>query len=208
MITIFVVEEEYELYKNVLPNYEIVIGVHGLVPQREFIEHYYPEGSKLIFLDDDIKSIDVPNLMEFFHQAFDECIKRKAFLWSVYPVYNPFFRKTKQEVTEYLSYCIGAFYGIIIRRDPDLQLQYTREGNKEDVERSIRYFKKDGKVIRFNKIGFKTKYYGSVGGLGTLKERLPTIISNVNLLVHAYPEYGYRKVRKNGIHEFVLRRLR
>jgi hypothetical protein len=205
MITIFVVEEEYDLYKNVLPDYEIVVGKLGIVPQRNFIENYF-EG-KLIFLDDDITHIDVPNLLEFFHHAFEECEKRKAYLWSVYPVYNPFFRKTKQEVTEYLSFCIGAFYGVITRKDPDLQLHYSMEGNKEDVERSIRYFKKDGKVLRFNKVGFKTKYYGSVGGLGTLKQRLPTIISIVDNLVNAYPEYGYRKIRKSGIHEFVLRRL-
>jgi len=204
MITIFVVEEEYDLYKNVLPDYEIVVGKLGLVPQRNFIENYFEEGTKLIFLDDDFTHIDVPNLLEFFHHAFEECEKRKAYLWSVYPVYNPFFRNTKKEVTEYLTYCCGGLYGVITRRDEDLLLKYTVEGNKEDVERSILYFKKDGKVLRFNKVGFKTKCYGSVGGLGTLKQRLPTIITAVDNLINAYPEYGYRKIRKSGIHEFVL----
>lgn len=207
MITIFVVEEEYELYKSVLPDYALVIGVHGLVPQREFMENYFEEGTHLIFLDDDITHIDVPNLLEFFHHAFEECKKRKAFLWSVYPTYNPYFRNTKQECTEYLSLCIGAFYGIISRRDPELKVKVSLEGNKEDVERSILYFKKDGKVLRFNKVGFQTKYYGKVGGLGTLKERLPTIISNTDKLCEVYPEYGKRKIRKNGIHEFVLNRF-
>ena len=201
------VQEEYDLYKNVLPDYEIVVGKLGIVPQRNFIENYFEEGTKLIFLDDDITHIDVPNLLEFFHHAFEECEKRKAYLWSVYPVYNPFFRKTKQEVTEYLALCVGPFYGVITRKDPDLQTKYSMEGNKEDVERSILYFKKDGKVLRFNKVGFKTKYYGGVGGLGTLKQRLPTIITNVDNLVNAYPEYGYRKIIKSGVHEFVLRRL-
>jgi len=103
---------------------------------------------------------------------------------------------------------VGAFYGIINRPyERDLRITYTREGNKEDVERSILYFKKDGKTIRFNRVGYKTKYYGAVGGLGTLKERIPKMMIGANLLLQQYPEYGKIKIRKNGLYEFVLNKL-
>ena len=113
------------------------------------------------------------------------------------------FRKSKPYMTTCSNYMIGAFYGVINR---PLKLTITYD-NKEDVERTILYFKKDNKMIRYNKIGFKTKYYCSVGGLGTLNERMHDIIKATDYLVDTYPEYGSRRVRKNGIHEFVLKKI-
>jgi len=215
LINIFVVEDEYELYKNVIGDkYKLIIGVRGIVQQRKFIENYYPKGHNILYLDDDIKEIDlqfskINNLDEFIKFAFQDCIDNKSFIWSVYPVYNPFFRKSREYKTDCLNMMIGPFYGIINRpNDPELTIKYSMEGNKEDIERSILYFKKDGKTIRYNQIGFKTKYYGSVGGLGTLKDRLPTIISNAKLLEEHYPKYGKIKIRKNGIYEFILKKIK
>jgi hypothetical protein len=102
---------------------------------------------------------------------------------------------------------IGAFFGIINRpNDLELRTKIAIEGNKEDIEKSILYYKKDGITLRFNQVGFKTKYYGKVGGLGTLKERMPSIIKNTQMLLEEYGEYGNLKIRKNGIHEFVLKK--
>lgn len=213
-ITIFVIEDEYELYRNVVDiKYKIVVGQLGLVNQRNFIENYYPTNSYILFLDDDIKEIDMTlgttqNLNEFIELAFQDCINNNAFIWSVYPVYNLFFRTKAIYKTDCLNYCIGAFYGIINRpNDNDLILKYSLDGNKEDVERSIVYFKKDGKTIRYNQIGFRTTYYGSVGGLGTLKERMNDIIKNTNLLKENYSMYGKIKIRKSGIYEFELKKI-
>lgn len=215
LVTIFVVDFEYNDYRKVVDNkYKIIIGDIGLVEQRNFIENYYDVGYHIIFLDDDIKSIDLSfspfqNLNSFFCEAFDDCMEKKSFIWSIYPVFNSFFREKRDHVTDCLNYCIGAFYGIINRPyDNDLKINITSSGDKEDVERSILYFKKDGKVLRYNRIGFETKYYGNVGGLGTLKERMSEIIKNALALQNAFPEYGNLKIRKNGIHEFVLKKIK
>lgn len=219
LIKIFVVEEEKEDYiQAVNGKYEVIVGVKGIAEQREFIERYFPEGTQLVFMDDDIKSVDFnlafPNqnmtLSQFITLAFDEIKTRGAYIWGVYPVYNAFFRQQRQHITDCLSMCIGAFYGIINRpNDPDLRLTVALSfnSNKEDVERSILYFKKDGKVVRFNKVGFQTKYYGSIGGMGTLKERMPDIIVSTQKMYEAYSEYGTIRIRKSGIHEFKLLKL-
>ena len=48
-----------------------------------------------------------------------------------------------------LTFIIGAFYGFINRpNDSDLLTTIDHYGNKEDVERSIRYWLKDGNVVR------------------------------------------------------------
>lgn len=212
LIKIFVVEEELELYKSViLDKYEIIVGKKGLVEQREFIENYFAPETNIVFLDDDIKNVDislmsgVSSLDEFFRMAFREAIINKCYIWSVYPVFNKYFREKRNRLSNCLNICIGAFYGIVNRpNDSELKIKVTRSGDKEDVERTILYYKKDGLIHRYNKVGFETKYYGSIGGLGTLKERLPFIIERTNDLLVEYPTYGKLKVRKNGIYEFVL----
>lgn len=219
-VILFVVEEEYKQYRSVVPQeYDIIIGVRGVVEQREFIETFFPQDQNILFLDDDVNEVDLSltnylSLDDFIIDAFKQTRERGAYIFSVYPVYNPFFRKDREPVTEYLSYMVGGFQGIINRNgsidkpyDQELRITYTREGNKEDVEKSILYFKKDGKTVRFNRIGYKTKYYGSLGGLGTLKERLPKMMIGSNILQQNFPEYGKIKIRKNGLYEFVLNRL-
>lgn len=213
LINVFVVEEEFSVYKNILnPEYynELVIGHKGLVPQREFIESYYPANAHIVSLDDDIESVDLSltdykTVHEFIVSAFETCADKKSFIWGVYPCFNPFFRKDKVDVSDGLQFIIASFYGFVNRpKDDDLKLKLTRHGNKDDVERSILYWLKDGITIRFNRIGFKTKMY-SKGGLGQLPERLE-IMKNDSLALQAkYPSITRIKIRKNGLYEIVLK---
>ena len=57
-ITIFVADEdELVKYKESLkdtPYQKLVDGVHTIGAQRNFIEKYYPEGTKLVMFDDEI----------------------------------------------------------------------------------------------------------------------------------------------------------
>jgi len=42
-IKIFVISEEYELYKNLNPEYEIIVGVLGVANQRQFNQIFFFE---------------------------------------------------------------------------------------------------------------------------------------------------------------------
>ena len=75
----------------------------------------------------------------------------------------------------------------------------------EDVERSVRYFLRDGAVLRYNLVGFKTRYYG-FGGLGRLKTRVGPMTEAVKRLDEAFPDLGYTATRSSGAVEFKLRR--
>ena len=213
-------KEDYDIYKNTLnPELynKLVIGKKGLVPQRQFIMEQWSENQKIVFLDDDVESVDISlsprfkkhNLDYFIKEAFNECEKNHSYIWGVYPVFNPFFRKPKVEISTELKYIVGAFYGIINRPNLNtIKLKITKEnGQKEDVERSIKYFIEDGIVIRFNKIGFTTKYYGKEGGLGRFEERIKPMKEACKKLENKYPEYGTTKVRGNGMSEFVLKKI-
>jgi hypothetical protein len=212
-INIFVIEEDYENYSNILnTNYynKIIIGYEGLVQQREFIENYYEDGTHLIMIDDDLAEIDLSMtnyecVDDFFKYAFSECVAKNAFIWGIYPVYNKFFRNDRQILTTNLTYIVGCLYGIIVRKLPELKLVISREGNKEDVERSILYWLKDGILLRFNKVAVKTKYYGSDGGgLGRMKDRLKIMEETTKKINEKYPSLTKIKIRKNGLYEIIF----
>jgi hypothetical protein len=220
LIYVYVADKtEYDEYERVLDKSlynKLVVGKKGLVPQRQFIMGKWKNGQQIVFFDDDVESVDLKlspmfkghNLDYFFKQAFRECDKQKSFIWGVYAVFNPFFRGARKEISTELNYIVGAFYGIVNRPTlKEIQLEITKEnGQKEDVERTLKYFIHDGIVVRFNKIGFTTKYYGKDGGLGTFDNRLKPMLEASKRLLAKYGDYGYIKMRKNGMAEFVLRK--
>uniref|UniRef100_A0A6C0D2Y1 Glycosyltransferase n=1 Tax=viral metagenome TaxID=1070528 RepID=A0A6C0D2Y1_9ZZZZ len=213
-------QEELEEYKKVLDTSlygKLIVGKKGLVPQRQFIIESWPAGKNIVFFDDDVASIDLKmsvlfkskTLDYFFKYAFAESKKQKSFIWGVYPVFNPFFRKGRGELSTCLNYIVGAFYGIINRPNlKSIQLTITKEnGQKEDVERTLKYFVEDGIVLRFNKVGFVTKYYGKSGGLGTFEARLKPMLEASQRLLKQYPEYGSISTKTGGMTEFRLKKI-
>jgi hypothetical protein len=225
LVNVYVADkEDYNLYENTLDKKyynKLIIGKKGLVQQRQFIMDHQPINKQIVFLDDDIERIDLSlssrfkkdTLDNFIKEAFKECVKYKSYIWGVYAVFNPFFRKARKEMTTELNYIVGAFYGIINRpsstkEGKEIQLTITKEtGQKEDVERTIKYFIHDGIVLRFNKIGFVTKYYGKEGGLGRFEDRIKPMMEASTKLKKQYGDYGDIKVRGNGMAEFVLKKI-
>lgn len=184
VINIFVVPEEVEHYIKTIPKdmyNKIIPGKLGIIQQRAFAHSQYPDGAHILFIDDDIRGIDMScsiftdlSLDVFIRQAFQECLQQGANIWGIYPVNNQYFMiKQKEEVTTSLKFIVGCFYGVINQNQRALPLPVTSKhlsyGQKDDVERTIRYFERDGKVVRYNKITMLTKFYGTTGGLGNFK---------------------------------------
>jgi hypothetical protein len=206
-ITLFVAnQDQYELYKHL--NYKTVIGKLGITNQRIFISQYYPEGTHLLCLDDDIeqistlskedKIIPLPDLSKFVTDAFETIIREKIHLWGVYPVHNCFYMS--HTVKTGLLFCIGCMFGIIVRHDKSLLPNPISEG-KEDYEQSILYFLKDKAVLRFNDISIKTKFK-AIGGLGTENRTMMNLIAKKYLL-ETYPYFV--KSNKNKPEEITLK---
>jgi hypothetical protein len=210
MIRIYVVPEEVELYKQTCAGYELVVGKRGLVAQRQFIIDSYPEGTQLVFMDDDIDDISLEltnfTLFGFVNHAFQCCYENNAYLWGVYPVHNPFYRIEREEMSTCLNFIIGCFYGVCVRHSDDLRIKHMIHGSKDDTENTLNHFIKDGVVLRFNKVAVDTKFFAK-GGLGLLKDRLDTIRDEVYALQRAFPNYGRIKIRENGVYEYVLKKI-
>jgi hypothetical protein len=201
-ITIFVVREEFVAYKKACPGYQIVIGLKGLVEQRKFIEHWFPLDSNILFMDDDVSDLffvsdaktrqPLSNLNQFISDGFMRASEIGATLWGIYPVDNAMFQHKAKEISQGLSYIVGAFYGQKNTRDVNLN---TGDG-VEDRERTILRYLRDGKVLRFNKVGLRTKYFAPGGLMSDDRQKIHQITSEA--LVQKYPTFLRLKIRKNG----------
>jgi len=204
-ITIFVVGEEYYLYKAMVSEDlygHLVVGMPGLVAQREFIENWFPLDSNILFMDDDVSDLffytdektrqPIENLEEFITDGFLRASAMDVTLWGIYPVDNCMFAYKSQEISDGLSYIVGAFYGQKNTRDVKLETG----DSIEDRERTVLRFLRDGRVLRFNRFGLKTKYFAPGGLMSDDRQRMHQVASEA--LVKKYPTLLRLKTRKNG----------
>jgi hypothetical protein len=198
-IYIFVANtEEYLIYKDILPEYNIIVGVLGLKDQRNFISNYFPQGFNIISIDDDIENfyqkklntqqlIIIEDLDSLFKNGFLDIINSDLKLFGFYPVLNKLFMK--ETVSDDLRFIVGSCFGYINSGI------FTTITEKDDYERTLLYYLRDGGVIRYNNISIKTKYYKNKGGLQSVsyKERYTKQLEAVQYLLDTYPEYVKRK---------------
>jgi len=199
-IHIFVAdEEEFKDYKRLVSEDlygEIIVGVKGLAEQRNFITSFYREDEILIQMDDDVLTIKchLP-FLTLVDMATSSLYGRTAGLWGVLP--NDDGRRFKDATTSHLTHILGSFF--VVRNHRSIQITHTE---KEDMERSILYFKRYGSVLRYQNAGVATTYRKGVGGLQT-DDRLDRIKSGIQNLTTLYPEYC-TLVNKKGLQDIVL----
>lgn len=209
IVTIFVAnEEEKENYERVLkdtPYNNIVVGIVGMGAIRRFIQNYYPENTYVMNFDDDIsecmKKIDdktmvpVDNLeKEVIIRGFNACEENEAYLFGIYAASNPMFMNHRIAVGLY--YCIGSCWGLINRHDKELSVTLD---DKEDYERTLQHYVKDGKVVRLDDITVKSKYYTEDGGMQVTRTTDRIKVSAENL-VERFPELCSMYTRKTTGH--------
>lgn len=218
IIDIFVnTEDDLIKYKELYPEYNLILGQKGMKEIREFIFNYYNEGELVLFVDDDIDDIlmknpkaweassysdDKVDLKQEIVLAFDTLKASGAGLWGVYPVKNHYFMRNS--ITEDLKFCSGGFFGVIIDKDCGT----LKVNQYEDYERTIRYYKKYGKVIRLNYLCMDTKMYVNKGGMNDDKEERKKISArDLGILVGDYYEYVNVKKKKGNVLNPFLREL-
>jgi hypothetical protein len=214
-IHIFVAnKEEYDKYQAAIPRElygKMIIGELGITNQRRFIVNYFKEGQKIVSLDDDVEGLykrisekklqQIRNVDAFFKEAFKKMEQENLFIWGVYPVCNPFFMKPN--VTTKLKFLIGGLHGFINRPNANDIKPSGNADQKEDIEQSILYYIKDGGVLRYNNVSFKTKFHAP-GGLGQTKDRMEANEKAAKYLEKTYPQYAKMWKRPNGMAEVRL----
>ncbi len=205
IVDVFVAnEKEYEDYKYLKDlNINIIIGKETLRRQRNFIDTYYPEGARIFCLDDDVeeivqkkgnKTVTLKDLDTLIQIGFNECRKHKTKLFGIGAVTNHFFMNNK--ISTNLKYIVGCTFGQIITHNKLLQV--TLE-DKEDFERTIRYFDVYKKVVRLNMFAPKTAYYTEEGGMQVTRTE-ERVSKSAHYLIKKYPEYCSLNTAKKSSH--------
>lgn len=205
-ITIFVADDvEYELYAKSLkdtPYKKIVVGVHTIGAQRNFIERYYPEGTKLMMFDDDVEEVQVKISeqklgrvqdleKEIIERGFEECEKVGAKTFGIYAAANAYFMK--ERVYTKLCYIIASMFGIIVEHHDDLN-RVTNHG--EDYEYSIRQYIRNGAVVRFDNYTVKSNYYKEDGGLQTIRTK-EYVHESISKIAEMFPNHCTMYIRES-----------
>lgn len=212
IIDVFIVPEDADAYRPITAAGANVVPLSpvGLAPNRNHIARHYPPGTSLVEVDDDLSDIQrrlddkhlapVSDLKSFFGECFEAADASGVALWGLYPVLNPMFMRAQSTLG--LAFCVGSLWGVTLRHR-DCELVEMEE--KEDYERSMRFFLADGAVLRFNHVAAKTRYYREPGGMQEDRtiERAETAVAYLTAL---YPSLCARRPsRKAGFPEMRIR---
>jgi hypothetical protein len=169
-IDLFVAPAELADYKTAVdPGLyaELVPGAEGLRAQHAAIDAHYGDGARVVQLDDDLNGVvrrvnerqlePVTDLPREVADAFALCADTGARLWGVYPTCNAGWMKAR--VRSGLVFCCGGLFGRVVDRNCGVVL-----GQKEDYERTLRYWQTDGLVLRVEWLALRTSMYRP-GGL-------------------------------------------
>jgi hypothetical protein len=173
-IYIFVVLDEQEAYEKACPGYQIIPGLLGLVQQRAFIQGFFDKDTYILMIDDDIEQIfrpidsktrqeitDIPSLIS---QMKVRMISENVTICGIYPCNNLKFALGNKEITTDFRFLVGVFYLIKNIQCTELQLDPSEPATLDDKIRTIKYYQKEGKCLRFNWVQVKTKYFTNTGG--------------------------------------------
>lgn len=176
-ITIFCPKNQLNKYVDFFPDINVVgCPEKGIGRTRTFIRKYYPVGTQIIQIDDDIKdicSIDESfknkKLLEYFEECFKIMLEEQVKFAGFCPYDNEFFMKPGFSRTP--KYTGGHLILEIIRENPiEVYINHF-----EDYVANALYYLMDRKLIRFNGTYVKTKYFNPNGGIidyyGGMSER-------------------------------------
>jgi len=183
---------------------QIVVGAHGIHSARNAITAHYPDGARVVEIDDDIRAVKrrvgpkelqpVGDLAHLFDAAFAACARHGARLWGLYPVCNPMFMRTGYTLD------LRAIIGTVCGRVVDKTQPPLRCAVKVDIERTLLYWRADGRVLRYGDLAPVQNARTEPGGLQTPGGRtLAASEAAADYLVRTYPDLCVRaKPRKGG----------
>jgi hypothetical protein len=160
----------------------------GLREARNAIATAYPTGTRLLQMDDDIQRFVAhddagpPDLAGALTYAWITAKRHRIGLFGIYPVPNPYFMKRRTRVG--LNYIEGAVFGFTVTGHPAEQVTLD---DKEDFERSLRFYLRDRATLRMEWLSFRSNFYTEPGGMQDYRTD-DTIREGAEALRARYPD--------------------
>lgn len=215
-IYVFVTDDEQEAYEKACSGYQIIVGLKGLVEQRAFIQGFFPFDTNIVMVDDDITQIyrpltektkeEITDLPSLFCRMILRMGIERVTICGCYPVDNIKFAFKNQEITTDFRYLIGVLTIIKNKKDPGLLVD-SADLLHEDKMRTLKYYQKEGKTLRFNHICFKTSYYAKGGICSAVEDRLTKHSEKSEELCKKYPDFfRIKKTRSSKVVDIAFKK--
>jgi len=221
-IYIFCGTKEINKYKKSLGNgYNILDGGDkGTNFCNKKIIDYFHKNEYIIQCDDDINMIlqlkkdktrarkkmpcgrieplglERKNILELIEEGKSMMDDNFYNLWGLYPVNNYYFMKDETSLD--LRFCIGRIFGFNNTKDV-----VCGDDMRDDYERSILYYDRDGGIIRFNNYVCDADTYSSKGGLAEMRD-IEKMEKSCSYMEKTYPNYVRKKNCKSKYREIRL----
>ncbi|CAJ1442592.1 unnamed protein product [Effrenium voratum] len=186
-VTLFVAnEEEEQEYRKAIQESEwaevrIQVSLPGIRDSRNFIYKFFPAGTYVVSLDDDMEGIQwkiregskISACMELLppgafikiiYDAYQRMQDVGGYLWGLSTCQNPHFISL-DDVSTRNGLVNGYLHGFICRPDAAHDLLRRLPDAVEDAEFSVRHFAKDRVVLRYRMYAGMTSPYSNGGGL-------------------------------------------
>lgn len=217
-ITIFLSDHTDMVYYNAIQSrgYSCVnTNTKNVVDKFNAIHRFYPVGSRVVFVEDDIESLkqkgdgknellDFTALKPTAMQLFDFCETKGTALWGISSNANPFYMK-KDGLSYGFKFIVANLFGFISTSDKFLEISQQM---KSDYERTLLYFVRYGGVFRADGICAITKNYKNVGGLQDLAQRGELEALACKNLVRRFPHLVQINEKKSLISKYMELKLK
>lgn len=184
-------------------------GPYNLGVARNFIARHYDRGTPVFQIDDDLRGfverVDEKTARpiaaaDVIDRGFRAADRLGFSLWGVYAVRNPYFMKPR--VRTDLCYVCGGAFGF---RATSADHALVRLDDKEDFERSIRWYLAEGGVCRLDDVAMMTEGYAGAGGMQETRSS-ENIDASARWLVAEFPDLAsLNTTKKSGKTEVRLR---
>lgn len=208
-VTVFVHDHDDQLpdYRRIARatgvNMEVT-PVHGINAQRAAIRNHYPDGTRLVQVDDDVTAllrtpdrkalVPVLDVAGFFDRAFYITRERGLWSWGLSAVPNAYFM-TPGHVSEDLKFVIFSLFGTVIRHGHPVFTNTVP--TKDDYEFSLRTWWYDGGIVRFNDHVARADIYRAPGGCQDTRT-VEQAEASVASLMQQWPELVRRNTRRRS----------
>lgn len=194
-IFIFVGSDDIQQYREKYARYTIVRCPAGTSNCNIKIRSFFGPRAYVIQMDDDIASIRTVErkgganrlgahtcLADLFAKGYADMLRSGATIWGVYPVPNALWMKPNWTTFD-LRFLIGHLFGFI-----NDGIDCGRDNYRDDYERTILRFHRDGAVVRYNDVSCNALIFQGAGGLA--ETRTPALMnSSADYMMAQYPQY-------------------
>ena len=197
--------EEKRKYEAENPGIEILVShKKGCMPNRNFLLDYFPAGSKIVMVDDDVEGLfeqrgpgreglvkmNGTEVDALIRKGFEMCEKNGTKLWGVYPTYNHYFMS--RTIVPH-GFIVGMWMGIIVSDERfDTNVKF-----KDDYAFTCQHILRFKKIVRFNYVCVKAQYLTNAGGSANFRTT-DAIEADVEYLIQKYPNWIMRNNKREG----------